>query len=377
MWQRFYGSAFGRIITHVHLFALACVFTAAWQRTLSAALLDVATIPESGVNILFVDLEAIRNGRIGEMFRGSESFQDEFGKLPIGRTEVHGAVRSFLGTVGESGSTRVMITVEGSAKEWFERFAGDLPRETTQSGLLKFNDSNGFNRRLLGQIGRFKEEGQLYVAFDGHRAIFGGTGEGVTEWMTQLKDGRRAAWIGKTELTESPVLCVRRSTEKPAGLSHVSIDTEGEEIRVRVTYHANANAKSGLLPMLQPEVLTTMLNAMQQQSEAMKAKTKREATEIASKQRKRGDAALERDVRRNTLNIALGFKGDGGVSEAIRFLRSTFDVETEGLKIMVQWQGRLALNFDHAVGEQHLYSFQFTSDPAKQLEVAGRKRDVK
>lgn len=343
-----------------------------------AAPLQVSQIPENGSGFLFVDFESLRKNRIGEMFGESESFQREFANMPIGE---HTAIRSMIATSHDAGSIAVMLTVVGSGQDWFDRLAGDAPRETTENGQLKFVDRNKFVERSMGQFGRTKANGSLFVATDEDRVFLAGNSQAITDWQKQLEDGRRAAWLEQTELTAAPVMCVRRLTEEPSGFRHVFIDTVDQEVRIRVVYHTKSAAKAALLAMLKPEVVTKMLTALQQQSESQQAQAKQQAAEIASQSAKNdapanAESAAE-SAKANTMNIAIGFQGDQGFAECVRFLRRTFEVKSEGLKISVQWQGLLDLEYDHTIADAHLYSFQFLSSVEKQLEVAGGGRDVK
>jgi ethanolamine ammonia-lyase small subunit len=146
---------------------------------------------------------------------------------------------------------------------------------------------------------------------------------------------------------------------------------------LRVNYHAASDARAGLLAMLQPEIVGKMLTAMQQQSEARQAQAKKEAAEIAANGEPVNPVNDGQNRKSNVLNIGMGFKGADGLGECIQFLRNTFDVETEGLEMTIQWQGLLDFQFDHTVAKEHVFSFQFTARVKEQLEIAARKKTAR
>lgn len=338
----------------------------------SAAPLDAKLIPEAGTGFFYMDLEAVRENRLGEMFAGSRSFQRDYGNLPIGKAEVHRSVRSILATIDDEGTFAAMVTVVGPAEEWLQRVSKRRPDKTTESGLAKYNDRNAHIGRLMGQIGRSKKNGELFVTTRDDRVFLAGTEKAITDWMQQLKANRPASWLEHAKFVEAPIMCVRRTLPEQSGFSHVAIDTVGPEIRIRVEYNAKSEAMSGLLAMLKPEVVGKMLTAMQQQSEAKQAQAKKEAAEIAAV-----DDDDQNDSQTglgNHLNISMGFQGNDGLNEAIEFLRNTFDVDRQGLKLSIQWQGLLDLEYDHTAGSEHVYSFQFTARVKEQLEIAARKK---
>lgn len=342
----------------------------------SGAPLKAEHIREAGTGFFFVDLESIRESHLGEMFGSSEEFQRDFNNLPVGQAKIHRSIRSVLVTIDDEGTIAAMITVAGSGQDWFEQVVKNVRRERADSGLVKFSDRNAFFTALLGQIGRSKKNGELFVSTNGNRVFFGGTATAITQWMDQLENGRRASWLEHVELVDAPIMCVRQSEKNQSGFRNVSIDTIGREVRVRVNYHARSDARAGLLAMLQPEVVGKMLTAMQQQSEARQAQAKKEAAEIAAN----GEPANPvngQNRKSNVLNIGMGFKGADGLGECIQFLRNTFDVETEGLEITIQWQGLLDFQFDHAVAKEHVFSFQFTARVKEQLEIVARKKSAR
>lgn len=341
-------------------------------------------IPTAATAVLFCDFDAIRNNRLGEMLRDSAAFQQEFARRPIGDRSIHGPIHSVLGVMTADGTVGVLVNVRGSAATWFDNLAKGTRSQDGGDGLRHFSDSNRLGGRVVGQLGRFRKNGEIYVAVGNQQVLFAGSRALAMAWRTQLAEQRAADWLATTPLSDASILAVRRQGPEHDGLRDVAISAIDDEVSIRVNYRAKSEAIATVMAMLRPEVVSKMLTAMQAQNEASQQKSQQKAKQQQNGKTAKPPAAAE-DIAAatadsdggNSLKFGLGFRGENGLSECAEFLRSTMRVQRDGLDVTVQWQGLLEMEFSHTTGSTHVYSLQFQADPSRQVELARRKSALK